>query len=684
MKSLNENWNLFCSKLEKVKPTTNGIEALCPAHEDKSPSLTASHTPEKILFKCQAGCTFENIISALGMEESEFFYHEEKVQTKRITATYRYEDQNSKHVMNVIRFEPKDFRPQRPDGKYSLEGVERVPYRLPQLLKAVADKKTILLVEGEKDCDNLAKLGLIATTFPGGAGKWRDEYLPWFKGANIACLPDNDKPGKEGMHLLASKISGVASSIIWLELKDIPEKGDITDWLKEDGNDLKKFKSLAKKEAVTWSAPKKQTVAKKDPEQILHKDFYSPPGFVGDLADFIVDNSKYRQPILALSASLAYTGVLMGRKVATEENTRSNLFIVALARTGHGKESARAIIKTLDAKLDLECFGAEKVTSRAAIERILSWRESSLFMIDEFGLFMKAIMSENAPKYAMEVMSTFMEVYTSSGIYYGQDKASREEKRFEIDQPCCSIYGTSTPETFWLGLIGGTSKIRDGSLNRFTIFNAPFNRVARQRGKILKTFPKKIVDRATYFKNMSITPGKVPGDMTEETGSPEPEIVTYTDNAWKKFEELEDYCTDKIDNSGVHGSMWVRTAEHAKKIALINCVGDDKYQISSEHAEYGCELIKFLTQSTCNEIDKHLSDNDNERVSKRVEGMIRDSKSKGISSTELYRATRFLRSGKHRKEVLDDLLASNLIICLKDDDSKVGRSSERWFATEAL
>jgi hypothetical protein len=275
-----------------------------------------------------------------------------------------------------------------------------------------------------------------------------------------------------------------------------------------------------------------------------------------------------------------------------------------------------------------------------------------------------------------------MEVYTSSGIYYGQDKASREEKRFEIDQPCCAIYGTSTPETFWNSL--DSSKVRDGSMNRFTIFNAPFHRPERQRGKILKNFPKKIVDRAMYFKNLSIQPGKVSGDMTEVTGSPEPEVITYSDNAWKKVEELEDYCTDKIDNSGVHGSMWVRTAEHAKKIALINSVSDDKYQISSEHAEYGCELIKFLTQSTCNEIHKHLADNEFERISKRMERLIRDSHSKGISTTELYKATRYLRNGKHRKEVLDDLQTAGLVVCLKDEGSGAGRKSERWFATEAL
>ena len=61
MKTLLENWSLFCSKLEKVKQTSNGIEALCPAHEDKKASLTASCKGEKILFKCQAGCVNNDI-----------------------------------------------------------------------------------------------------------------------------------------------------------------------------------------------------------------------------------------------------------------------------------------------------------------------------------------------------------------------------------------------------------------------------------------------------------------------------------------------------------------------------------------------------------------------------------------------------------------------------------------------
>ena len=681
--NLDETWKVFCSKLQKIKTTSNGIEALCPAHEDKKASLTASLAKEKILFKCQAGCSFESVVSSLEMEPNDFFAPELPAPPKKKVATYKYEDKDGNHVFSVVRFEPKDFRPQRPDGKYTLEGVERVPYRLPQMLKAIEDKRTVLLVEGEKDCDNLAKFGLTATTFPGGAGKWRVEYLQWFKGSSVACMPDNDTAGKEGMELLAHKLLPATSRILWLQLPDIPEKGDVTDWLSIKGNDGEKFKEMVQTHAVVWK-PKIPALPKSPEVKTLPPEFSFPKGFVGDLAKFIVDNSKYRQPILALSASLAYTGVLMGRKVATEENTRSNLFIAALAPTGHGKESARHIIKKLDADLKLECFGAEKVTSRAAIERVLSWRKSSLFMIDEFGLYMKAIFSNNASSHQLEIMSTFMEVFTSSGgAYFGQDKASvSEQQRFELQQPCCSIYGTSTPSTFWQSLNSG--KVRDGSLNRFLCFSTSLDRPARQRAKIIGKFPKNIVDRCQYFKNMSITPHKVKGDLTQECAVPEPEVIVYSDPAWNLFEKLEDYSNEKIDSSGVTGSMWVRSAEMAKKIALINCVADDKSTILSQHAEYACELVKFLIKNTCTEIFLHLADNDNERISKRVERLIIDSSTKGLSTTDLYRSTRFLRNSKHRREILDDLTEAGLIVCLKDDSYGSGRKSERWFASEAL
>ncbi|MEE2667928.1 MAG: hypothetical protein VYD95_03605, partial [Pseudomonadota bacterium] len=188
MNTLVDNWELFCSKLEQVKHNKKGIAALCPSHNEENPSLTASCKSEKILVKCQTGCTFEEIASALEMEQSQFFAPEETTLRKKIVAKYRYKYKEGNHAFDIVRFEPKDFRPQRPDGKWTLEGVERVPYHLPQLLTGIKEGKDILILEGEKDCDNAEKIGLVATTFPAGAGKWREEYSKWFQEAKVICL----------------------------------------------------------------------------------------------------------------------------------------------------------------------------------------------------------------------------------------------------------------------------------------------------------------------------------------------------------------------------------------------------------------------------------------------------------------------------------------------------------------
>jgi len=252
MNTLEKYWELFCSKLEQVKHNNNSIVALCPSHDDKNPSLTASCNGEKILVKCQTGCTFDQIVTAVGMKQSQFFIPKEKTPPKKHVATYRYEDKDGGHVMDVVRFEPKGFRPKRPDGKWTLDGVTRVPYRLPQLLLGIKEGREILILEGEKDCDNAEKFGLVATTFAGGAGKWREEYSKWFQEAKVICLPDNDPAGHKGMHDIASNLSEVAESVRWLELPDIPEKGDFSDWIKIESNDIKKFNALIVDSSAEW------------------------------------------------------------------------------------------------------------------------------------------------------------------------------------------------------------------------------------------------------------------------------------------------------------------------------------------------------------------------------------------------------------------------------------------------
>jgi putative DNA primase/helicase len=156
---------------------------------------------------------------------------------KRIVAQYDYRDEQGELLFQVCRMEPKDFRQRRPDGNrgwiWSTKGVRQVPYRLGDVT-AGRDGR-IYVVEGEKDADRLAGLGLIATTNPGGAGKWNLRFSQYFEGAEVAVIADNDQAGRDHACAVASNLAPAAANVRVLELRGLPEKGDVSDWLDAGG-----------------------------------------------------------------------------------------------------------------------------------------------------------------------------------------------------------------------------------------------------------------------------------------------------------------------------------------------------------------------------------------------------------------------------------------------------------------
>ena len=77
-----------------------------------------------------------------------------------------------------------------------MQGVRLVLYRLPDL----QGETLVYVVEGEKDVQALADLDLVATTSPGGAGKWRDDYAARLvaTGTKTVVLLPGPRPGRRG------------------------------------------------------------------------------------------------------------------------------------------------------------------------------------------------------------------------------------------------------------------------------------------------------------------------------------------------------------------------------------------------------------------------------------------------------------------------------------------------------
>jgi hypothetical protein len=110
-----------------------------------------------------------------------------------------------------------------------------VLYALPDLLKALAVKQVVCIPEGEKKVESVRLLGFAATCSAGGARKWRPEHSALFAGADVVLLPDNDSAGRAHVEAIAESLIGVAWRVRVLDLPNLPEKGDVVDWVAAGG-----------------------------------------------------------------------------------------------------------------------------------------------------------------------------------------------------------------------------------------------------------------------------------------------------------------------------------------------------------------------------------------------------------------------------------------------------------------
>jgi 5S rRNA maturation endonuclease (ribonuclease M5) len=170
----------------------------------------------------------------MGIATSDLFPERESAVRRRIVATYDYADAMGELLFQVVRYDPKDFRQRRPDGRggwmWKLGNTRRVLYRLPEVIAAVAAGQQVWIVEGERDADSLARCGYCATTNAQGAGKWHKvpDASTILAGADVVIVADADEPGRAHARDVAASLVETAMAITVVE----PAKGkDISDHL---------------------------------------------------------------------------------------------------------------------------------------------------------------------------------------------------------------------------------------------------------------------------------------------------------------------------------------------------------------------------------------------------------------------------------------------------------------------
>lgn len=130
---------------------------------------------------------------------------------------YTYTDEAGTPLFQVVRGPDKQFQQRRPSGSggwiWNVDGVRRTLYRLPEVIAAVKRGRTIYVVEGEKDVERARILGLTATTNPGGALKWKDEYSDFLRAARVVIVWDRDEAGRKHVLAVAQSLERVGARV---------------------------------------------------------------------------------------------------------------------------------------------------------------------------------------------------------------------------------------------------------------------------------------------------------------------------------------------------------------------------------------------------------------------------------------------------------------------------------------
>lgn len=226
---------------KKINETT--YIAKCPCHADNKPSLQITDKGDKILLHCFAGCKTESIVNKMGLKMKDLFIKEKEKKVEILEKEYYYTDEYGNNLYKCMRYNPKRFVQAKfcnNEWIYNMNNVRYVLYNLPNVIKS----DIIYFVEGEKDADNLNKIGLTATTTIGGASgfnKHKNEYAELLKDKIVYILPDNDSAGIKYAENIYTALYGISKKVKILnlvnELHDLKIKSDISDVLTEFGKE---------------------------------------------------------------------------------------------------------------------------------------------------------------------------------------------------------------------------------------------------------------------------------------------------------------------------------------------------------------------------------------------------------------------------------------------------------------
>jgi hypothetical protein len=373
-------------------------------------------------------------------------------------------------------------------------------------------------------------------------------------------------------------------------------------WLRDDGPiepvvndvDLSQF-IVGSSRPVIAAPPPPPPETTPDPGQLPER-LFNVPGFVRRVMDFTLANAPYPNIGLAFCGAMALQSFLAGRKVCTSGDLRTNLYLLALASSGTGKEFPRKVNSQILFQIGMSASLGDKFASGEGIQDALVRTGRMLFQNDEMDGVLRQINldRENSRESIPNILLT---LYTSAGDVYPIRVKANQKDAIHVDQPHLTLFGTATPQYFYESL--SKRMLTNGFFARLNIIDVG-KRGSGQSPGSARDLPEGILDTAKWWADFD------PGTGNFLNFHPKPLVVQTTPDAAEAIDHLRlmterEYDTAEEALDEVARTAWSRTCEHAKKLALI-------YACSENHVEplIGLPAVEWATEFAIHQTRRQL------------------------------------------------------------------------------
>lgn len=683
-------------KLANVRKTSNGWLALCPSHDDTKQSLSIKDADGKVLIKCFAGCDTQNIVSALGLEMKDLFGNsmqsKNNFQQKKIIAVYSYTDERGELLYENVRFDPKDFRQRcfEADGRevWNLNGARRVPYRLPELIKAVTDGADVWLCEGEKDADNLRTLGLTASSFK----NWKSEFNDYLKNTHVCIIKDHDKAGMKQADDACKIIFGDVAELKTLDFyqdEPLPEKHgkDFSDWFNNEKQNGLSNDEIAEKlciftdNANVWQPNSETFTETEDFEETKIKPFPVPSekcfyGLVGEYVRMIEPHTEADKSALLIQF-LTYFGNIIGRcayyQIEADKHF-TNLFCVLVGDTASGRKGTsfgrvKEIFKGEDDSHEKNCIVSGLASGEGLLFQIRDavWEEKT----DKKSKQIEKICTDNgvSDKRLLIVEGEFAQVLRVQGRegntlsafirnLWDHGTARNLTKNFPLrtTDAHVSIVGHIT-KTELLNCLDEVESA-NGYANRFLWFSVrrskflPFG-----SGEIdfnqLADFQRKLSDKIKFAQTV--------------------QRMIFNDEARKLYASIYEHL--ETSRFGFLAKITQRASAYVCRLSCIFALLDGKDEIDREHLEAGLAVWQYAEDSARYIFGERIGDKNADILL----NALREAEN-GLTRTEIRDYFQRNLNAKEISRILQTLAEMNLVSFEKRNIKNAKRPIEVWFA----